>query len=316
MAVDGGGSGSRALVFDERARVYGFFTGPPLNYAALGREAFLRNLRLLLEPALELCGGRAAGYVLSLAGVSAFRGEVEELLRSELGGPLWLLTDIEATYMAAARGRDAIVVSSGTGSFAYGRRGGRSARAGGWGYLFGDEGSAYWIGRELVRRALACYDGREECGELVDLLLRHLGASTVEEAVGKLYREYTAPARVAELAKLACWAAERGCAGAARIIEDAARELERLVSAVERRLGFEEPATVFGTGGVLLGCKPLAEALARALREGGREFQLREAPPLVGCVLHYLSEVVGLGAGELEKIQITLPKPAREGWGR
>jgi N-acetylglucosamine kinase-like BadF-type ATPase len=308
VAVDGGGSGSRALVFDAEARVYASFEGPPLNYAALGRESFLRNLRALLRPALELCGSRAAGYVLSLAGVSAFRGEVERLLERELGARVWLLTDIEAVYMAATRGRDAIVVSSGTGSFAYGRRRGRAARAGGWGYIFGDEGSAYWIGRELVRRALACYDGREECGELVDLLLQRLGVSTVDEAVGKLYREYAAPSRTAELAKLACEAAVLGCEAASRVIEDAARELERMVSAVERKLGFEEPPTVYGTGGALLGCKPLAEALRRLVEAKGRVFRLSEAPALAGCVLHYLS-LKGLGVEELEKVNVEIPAP-------
>lgn len=311
VAVDGGGSGSRALVFDSKARVYASFAGPPLNYAVLGPETFMKNLRALLRPALELCGGRAAGYVLSLAGVSAFRGEVERLLEKELGARVWLLTDIEAVYVAATRGRDAIVVSSGTGSFAYGRSKGRSARAGGWGYIFGDEGSAYWIGRELVRRALACYDGREECGDLVRTLLQRLNASTVEEAVGKLYREYAAPSKTAELAKLACEAAERGCEAALRVIEDAAKELERMVSAVERRLGFEEPPTVYGTGGALLGCKLLAEALRRLIEARGRAFRLSEAPALAGCVLHYLS-AIGWGSEELEKVNVEIPAPLRE----
>jgi len=308
VAVDGGGSGSRALVFDAEARVYASFEGPSLNYATLGREGFLRNIKALLKPALELCGGRAAGYVLSLAGVSAFMGEVEKLLESELGARVWLLTDIEAVYMAAARGNDAIVVSSGTGSFAYGRRKGRCARAGGWGYIFDDEGSAYWIGRELVRRALACYDGREECGELVNLLLQRLGASTVEEAVGKLYREYAAPNRTAELAKLACEAATLGCEAAVRVIEGAARELERMVSAVERKLGFEEPPTVHGTGGALLGCRPLAEALGKLVEAKGRVFRLSEAPALAGCVLHYLS-LRGLEVEELERVNVEIPAP-------
>ena len=315
VAVDGGGSGSRALVFDSEARVYALFAGPPLNYAALGPETFLKNLRALLKPALELCGGRATGYVLSLAGVSAFRNEVEKLLEGELGARVWLLTDVEAVYVAAARGRDAIVVSSGTGSFAYGRRRGRSARAGGWGYIFGDEGSAYWIGRELVRRALACYDGREECGELVSLLFQRLGVSTVEEAVRRLYRDYAAPSRTAELAKLACEAAELGYEAALRVIEDAAKELERMVSAVERRLGFEEPPTVYGTGGALLGCKPLADALRRLVEAKGRAFRLSEAPALAGCVLHYLS-LKGLGAEELERVNIEIPAQPLEVGGR
>lgn len=305
VAVDGGGSGSRALVFDERGRALALFRGPPLNYAALGPQAFIDNLRELLQP----IRWRVDCYVFSLAGISAYRGEVEDLLRSELRpAKVFTLSDIEATYMAAARGGDAIVVSSGTGSFAYGRRGGAEARAGGWGYIFGDEGSAYWIGREFVRRVLMHHDGRLKVGGTsLKLLLREVGAASVGEALGKLYREWSSPGKVAELAKLACEAAGLGCELALALIEDAARELERMVSAVEERLGFGEGVQVYGTGGVILGCKLLADALKREVESRGRRFSVRRAPPLLGCVIHYFSSVEGFDAKRLEAINIEIP---------
>lgn len=310
VAVDGGGSGSRALVFGRDARALALFEGPPLNYAALGPGAFSENLRALLGPALAEFGDRVAGYVLSLAGVSAYRGEVEETLRRELGtARVWVLTDIEATYLAAARGRDAVVVSSGTGSFAYGRRGSAEARVGGWGYLFGDEGSAYWIGRELVRRVLMRYDGRLGAGDTsLRLLLEELGAIEVPGALARLYREYASPGAVAGLARVACRAAELGCELALELIGDAARELERMVSAVERRLGFEGGTQVYGTGGTILGCGPLSEALRLEVESRrGRRFEVRRAPPLLGCVLFYLASVEGLGYESLGGLDLEVP---------
>ncbi len=305
VAVDGGGSGSRALVFERRGRALALFEGPPLNYAVLGPTAFLENLRSLLGPVLREFGKDVGGYVFSLAGISAYRREVEELLRREIGPvELWVLTDIEAAYAAAARGRDAILVSSGTGSFAYGRRGRAEARAGGWGYLFGDEGSAYWIGREFVRRSLMRYDGRLGVGDTsLRLLLEELGAAGVSDALGRLYREYAAPSRVAELAKLACRAAELGCELALELMGDAARELERMVSAVERKLGFEEGAVVYGTGSAVLGCRPLSDALRFEVESRrGRRFEVRRAPPLLGCVLYYMSSIEGYDVESLEKV--------------
>lgn len=309
VAVDGGGSGSRALLFGCDGSVLSLHKGPPLNYAVLGPKAFTANLGLLLRPVSEFSGA-IEGYVFSLAGVSAYRGEVEQLLRRELGVErVWLLTDVEAAYMAAARGRDAIVVSAGTGSFAYGRRAGREARVGGWGYLFGDEGSAYWIGREFVRRCLMHYDGRLAEGELsLKLLLEELHAPNVRDTLAKLYREYTSPSRVAELAKVACKAAEMGCPMALDLIGDAARLLEQMVSAVAEQLGFTGEVDVYGTGGVIIGCKPLAEALRREVEsKPGRRFHARPAPPLLGCVLHYLHSAKGLGVDELEKVNLEIP---------
>lgn len=246
VAVDGGGSGSRALAFSADGRALELFRGPPLNYAALGPGAFVENLRLLLRPIARGFASAISGYLFSLAGVSAYREEVEELLQGELRpARLWLLTDIEATYMAATLGRDAIVVSAGTGSFAYGRRGGREARVGGWGYLFGDEGGAYWIGRELVRRVLMHCDGRLAVGEQsLQLLLEALGVTSAVEALGKLYREHASPDRVAGLSKVACRAAESGCKLALELIDDAAEQLELMVSAVAERLSFEGSALV------------------------------------------------------------------------
>ena len=60
------------------------------------------------------------------------------------------------TSILAAAGLDeGIALIAGTGSVAWGRdRTGRSARAGGWGYLLGDEGSGYAVVRETVRHAL------------------------------------------------------------------------------------------------------------------------------------------------------------------
>lgn len=310
VAIDGGGSGSRALAYSLSTMAFALYRGPPLNYAVLGSETFVENLRMLLKPIFEDFAASIEGYVFSLAGVSAYKDEVQRLLEAELcTSRLWLLTDIEATYLAATLGRDAIVVSAGTGSFAYGRRGNREARVGGWGYLYGDEGSAFWIGRELVRRALMYHDGRLTVGQAsLRLLLNALEAESIEGALAKLYREYTQPSRVAELAKIACRAAELGCELACQLIEDAAQQLDEMVTTVAHRLGFQSDLLVHGTGGTLMGCKPLAEALRRRIESRpGWKFEVRAAQPILGCIVHYLKTVESLSSDELEAISARIP---------
>jgi len=292
VAVDGGGSGSRVAVFDEDLRLVEAFTGPPLNYAALGRRRFARNVG---ELARNLSGRRGA-LILALAGSSRFRGEILEILGKELGGgDITLISDVEAVFMAATRGADGIVVSSGTGSFAYGRLGGREARAGGWGYLFDDEGSAYWIGRETLRLIFAGVDGRvEACETLLGAYLRMMGAATVEETIPVLYREYAEQRKTALLARLACEAASMGSRVARSIIWDAASHLDELVMAVERRLGVSGRVTVYGSGSTLLKCGMLAELLSERIRSRGHEFTLSGTPAVLGCLYHYLATVEGL----------------------
>ncbi|HEX2248033.1 MAG TPA: BadF/BadG/BcrA/BcrD ATPase family protein, partial [Arthrobacter sp.] len=85
--------------------------------------------------------------------------------------------DIRAVHdsrlvLAAGRARRGIAVIAGTGSAVWGADGtGREARAGGWGHLLGDEGSGYWLGRELVRHALRRHDQGLEPDALTVALL-------------------------------------------------------------------------------------------------------------------------------------------------
>ena len=77
-------------------------------------------------------------------------------------------------------GREGVAVLAGTGSIALARSAdGREARSGGWGYLLGDEGGAYWLGRQAITAYLRWLEGRGPAGVLVDL---------VQEAVGRRVR--------------------------------------------------------------------------------------------------------------------------------
>ena len=308
VAVDGGGSGSRILIFDKKGQVLDLFKGPPLNYAALGRDKFEENIRQISLKLKTSYNYSLEDFVFSLAGSSKFRGEILSILAKELGSKrIWLITDIEAAYMAATRGRDAIIVSSGTGSFAYGRKSGKEARAGGWGYLFDDEGSAYWIGRELLRRIFMCYDGRiKGCEILREKFLEHVGAEKVEDSLPILYREYNTPYRIAQFSKLACEAAAQGDGVALSVLEDAATELEKLVSAVESRLGFTEKVEVYGVGSVITNCELFARILKERIEEKGRIFNVSTTPTVAGCVFYYLTRIERVSPKECWKINIEI----------
>src|SRR5262249_42303100 len=74
--------------------------------------------------------------------------------------------DIVCGGAGSLGGADGITIVAGTGSICYGERQGKSARAGGWGEVFGDEGSAYWIAVQGLNLFSRMSDGRAPRGPL------------------------------------------------------------------------------------------------------------------------------------------------------
>ncbi len=187
--------------------------------------------------------------------------------------------------------QDGINVVAGTGSICYGEYAGRSARCGGWGELFSDEGSAYWIARSGLTLFTRMSDGRAERGPLYELVRERLGGRRDIELAAWVQTEASVGrSRVAALAPLVHRAAELGDVQAAEIFAHAAQELAQLVEATRQTLLI--PATqrvavsysggVFGIGTLVTG--PFSSALQAA----GLQYDLI-APrfaPVIGAALY------------------------------
>ena len=144
-------------------------------------------------------------------------------------------------------------VVSGTGSMSYGEHGDLTARVGGWGELFGDEGSAYWLGIRGLQAWTQMTDGREPVGALHRLLGDRLGLDDPLDLVSLVHEQWGGDrSTIAALAPLVVRAAEHGDPVAARIVDDAVAELVRLVLVAADRLRFPagEAVPVAGSGGV------------------------------------------------------------------
>ena len=163
--------------------------------------------------------------------------------------------------LAAAGVEHGIAVISGTGSVAWGRTpNGATARAGGWGYRLGDEGSGYWVARQAVRHALELVDG----GRRPDRLARQLAAACGLPDSGQLLDHfYDRPERRywAGHSRLVFELAGNGDPVSAEIVSQAGAALVRLVRTVGTRLGIMEPVVL---GGGLLVHQPLLQDLVRS----------------------------------------------------
>ena len=238
LGVDAGGSGTRVVVL-EGGRVTVQPDGPPMN--ALLTTGVADHLQRIIGAA----GATAAG--IGLPGVrraDQARGLGRALAR-QAGCPVHVTGDADAARCGAFLGAPGIVVIAGTGSAALGWDGERFARAGGHGFLLGDEGSAYWIGREAVRAALRL-DEQAGGSELICRTVIQSTGSGLDVLIGELNAHPADRGRLTVLAP-AVMAIAGQDAEAQRIARCAAEHLAALAESIRQRLG---PLPVAGAGGV------------------------------------------------------------------
>jgi len=257
LGVDGGQSSTTAMIGDEIGRVVGVGRAGPCNHvsAAEGRARFIDAIQSSLQAACAQAGVTAASvrFASACLGFSGGPADKESILGEILASDRTIVTDDASIALAGATaGEPGLVVIAGTGSIAFGRNaGGRTARAGGWGYLFGDEGGGFWIAGQALRAALRWEEGWGVPTSLRARLLDATGARSINDLLHRCYtREFPRP-RVASLATLVNHAAESGDPVALEILDTAARELALLAVAVRGQLfGAGEPTLVTYSGGV------------------------------------------------------------------
>jgi N-acetylglucosamine kinase-like BadF-type ATPase len=241
LGVDGGQSSTTAIIGDESGRVLGMGKGGPSNHAgaAEGQAKFANAIQVSVGAACLQAGlATTVRFASACLGFSGGPADKQRLLNQMLASDRMLVTDDATIALSGAlAGEPGIVVIAGTGSIAFGRNGeGRTARAGGWGYLFGDEGGGFWIVREALRAALRWEEGWGLPTSLRGILLDATGARNINDLMHRCYRPEFPRPRIASLAVLVNCAAEAGDPVAQKILGDAARELVVLAQAVRCQL--------------------------------------------------------------------------------
>lgn len=167
LGIDGGGTKTTCAVGDQSLLVAAATAGPS-NIIRVGEQKARESLHQAVR---QVCA--AAGITPNevthtcVGGSGAARPElaaiVQSILAEILPGRIEVVGDMETSLEAAFGDGAGVVVIAGTGSIAYGRDpNGRTARAGGWGFAVGDEGSAHWIGRQAVSAVLKASDQEDQ----------------------------------------------------------------------------------------------------------------------------------------------------------
>lgn len=294
LGIDGGGTKTAFVLLDASGQLLARHEATTSYYLEIGFEALRALLRDGVQATLTQAGVRAAAVAHTFAGLpahgedSTLLGRFDALLadvvpRSSVGN------DMVCSWAGSLAGADGISLVAGTGSIAYGGWQGRSARCGGWGEIFGDEGSAHWLAREVLALFSRMADGRAEPGPLVDLVREHFELKHDLD----LCREINGGAArsgLAQLARLATAAASAGDAQALQLLARAGDELALLAAGTARNLGLPPDTAVdvsysggvFAAGELVLG--PLQKGLTRRLP--GAALKRPRFGPELGAALH------------------------------
>lgn len=297
--IDGGQSATTAVVGDERGAVLGRAAVGPADLVGLARDAERQALavRGALAAALADAGLPAetpvAALVAGLTGYDEGESPLPDVAACALR--VRVVHDSEIAHAGALDGGPGIVIIAGTGSVAAGcaAAGEPLVRAGGWGSLLGDEGSAFWIAVRAIGSAMQRWD-RNQMSPIAGLALRHFHAASlraIQHAIA--YGEIERPA-MAAFARDVLAAAAAPESDAAAIVRAAAAELAALAATVDRRLPpSASPRSVSHAGG-LFASDTFREYVAQALRVALPLGELR--PPAQEPVIGALRLARRLGA--------------------
>jgi N-acetylglucosamine kinase-like BadF-type ATPase len=245
LGIDGGGSKTVCVLMDETNHVLGRGVAGASNYQSIGIPATLAAIQSAIQVALNnvlnitkpikieaICLGLAG--VGRSADIAVVKGILQDLQQSKRLPIIWELppsnilicNDALIALVGGVGHGVGIVVAAGTGSIVFGRNyQGVTKRVGGWGYILGDEGSAYKIAVAGMQAALKSYDGREKPTGLVECFQHYLDLSSITDLIEVVYRHNWGVKEIAALAQLVDLVAALGDEVANQIINDAVQEL-------------------------------------------------------------------------------------------
>ena len=291
LGIDAGGTKTVCLLADAEGRVVAMARGGGANLQASGELQVEKVLHAVMEEALGDYDVQPAAICLGIAGVdresdaAAVRGIMR---RIGFKTRTLVVNDALIALVAGAAEEPGVVIVAGTGSIAYGRDAeGRAARSGGWGYVLGDEGGGFWIGRAALNAVVRQFDGRGPVTSLTERVLMAMQLESPTDLIHAVYAGGLHRYAIAGIAPVVQQAADAGDAVAADIVSRAGIELAAAASSVIARLEMRgDPFPTLLAGGVFRGVPGLVHHVASRLAEVAprSDVGLLDVEPAVGAV--------------------------------
>lgn len=274
LGIEGGGSKSEALLVDEHDNIVFQRQGQALNLHSIGSVEFKNNLSSLLAPLRNKTDYALITAVLGLAGVDTPQDKTHYTMAIASVIPVTITFHVvnDAVIALAAKCPTAtkrMIIICGTGASVYGENGTVHAKSIGWNHILGDEGSAYDIGKKVLKAATQSFDGRTEKTLLEKLVLQHSNAKNFDEFYTLVYAQKPVNEKffIASFSPLLDKAIEKNDLIALQLREETVKELTRGINAVAKQLHMENDEFCLGLVGSTWNMKELKEMVIAETRK-------------------------------------------------
>lgn len=309
LGVDGGGTKTEFLLLDAAGGVIARHQESGSYYIQAGMPEVRRIVHDGTAAVLQRAGVASSAVTFAFFGLPA-HGEdrantavLDTLPSAVLPVDRYRCgNDMVCGWAGSLACRDGINVVAGTGSICYGEYRGRGARCGGWGELFSDEGSAYWIAREGLTLFSKMSDARLPKGPLHALLVKRLQLQVDLDLSDLIFNHWNQErSRIAALSQWVKDAADAGDGAAQAVFTRAATELAQMIDATRCTLGFDAGGSidVSYSGGAFNAGAWILEPLKAALQTASPRYALQRPlfAPAVGAAL-YAARCAGVRLSE------------------
>lgn len=290
IGIDGGGTNTFGLLSDLEGNIYAQSRNGPSNFQVVGINkaiSVIQDITEHLRASLPSLSQPIKAIGLGLAGVDIEQDA--DLIKKHVEGlniaqHVYVVNDTEIALIGGVGGDRGVAVVAGTGSAAFGCDGkGNKAHVGGWGWILGDEGSAFDIGQQGLRAVIRALEERGEFTSLVCSLIQRWQLCNSDELISALRSKTWSRNDVANMAEWVAITANNGDGVAQQIIRQAGEELGLLATCVIRKLQFNDEFRIVLTGGVFQAGDIIIEPLKQKVHAVAPHAIL--APPLYPPVL-------------------------------
>ncbi len=255
LGIDGGGTKTHAVLIDENFNIVYDEKFEGSHIITAGDEKFVNIMSTIYDQTQKISTGNIKHIFCALAGYGEFvddNNRIEKQLKKSFQDtPFKVLNDSVGVWAGGLLCDNGIGVIAGTGSCCCGIVDNTYYRVGGWGYLAGDEASAYWIALKAVNAYMRMFDGRMKPTILQQEIETEFNLNETTNVLDLIYRKMDrSRPQIATIAKCCSSAAEKGCEVSIQILHEAANEIFEHIQTTANKMQLDSVIPVTYTGGV------------------------------------------------------------------
>lgn len=251
IGIDGGGTKTTAVIGDGTGHLLAAVKGSSGNLTAISPQQLYTLLNDLIEQLLKKTGVTLSDVKTIFAAMAGADrpGEQQKIYEAFQQSPilskLKVQSDIHAALASGTWGKEGTLLIAGTGAILFGYHNQETFRMGGWGYLLGDEGSGYHLGKLAIRSILKAHDKQLELKPFQKAILAHFNVRTSDQLITKVYSSTNPVTAISSTSKLVLAAFEEDTM-AKLIVQAVQEELLELVASAYTRIDRTKPVVLHG----------------------------------------------------------------------